>query len=99
MPLKDIYSNEKKIPSENIFWAIVVLRMSVPVDILSYGLGLFSKINRKKYILATIIGVIPFAFLISYLGSLPVVYQLISFTTGILILTLGWLIAYKKKFV
>ncbi len=29
------------VPEQNIFWSIVFLRMAIPVDILSYALGLF----------------------------------------------------------
>jgi len=38
-----------------------LLRMVLPVDILSYALGLFSNISFIRYMLATIIGVTPFS--------------------------------------
>ena len=53
--LNEIYKIEKLVPKENVFWSVVFLRMSIPVDILSYALGLFSKISFRAYILATII--------------------------------------------
>jgi uncharacterized membrane protein YdjX (TVP38/TMEM64 family) len=65
--LEKLESFEKRIPEKNLFWSIVVLRMTVPVDILSYALGLFSKISYSKYFWATIIGVTPFAFIFSYI--------------------------------
>lgn len=96
--LEQLYKLEKRIPEEHIFFGVVFLRMAVPVDILSYALGLFSKINRKKYILATIIGVTPFAFVLSYLGTLPLYYQIIAFSIGVIILILGWLtFVYRRK--
>jgi len=70
---------EKKIPKENLFLGIIFLRMVIPVDILSYALGLFSKIKTRDYLLATIIGVSPFAFIFAYLGRMPFYYQIFVF--------------------
>jgi len=77
--LKHINKLESKIPKENLFIDIVLLRMIIPVDILSYALGLFSKIDFKTYALATMIGIIPFTFVLSYLGTVPIYYQFIGF--------------------
>jgi len=90
---------ENKIPKENIFWSIVFLRMAVPVDILSYVLGLFSHIRFRTYFLATLIGVSPFAFVFAFLGSLPFYYQIIALFFALLIILTGLLIAlrYKKR--
>lgn len=62
---------EKRVPQKNLFWAIVLLRMIVPVDVLSYVLGLSKSIPWKVYVLATLIGIIPFAFVFAYIGTLP----------------------------
>lgn len=77
---------ENKIPNKNIFWTILLLRMIVPVDILSYALGLFKKISWKVYLLATFIGIFPFAFVFSYLGTLPFKYQIVGMIPSLLIL-------------
>ncbi len=90
---------ENKIPKENIFWSIVFLRMAIPVDILSYVLGLFSHIRFRTYAIATLIGVSPFAFVFAFLGSLPFYYQIIALFFALLIILTGLLIAlrYKKR--
>jgi uncharacterized membrane protein YdjX (TVP38/TMEM64 family) len=54
---------------------ILLLRMSLPVDVLSYALGLFSRVNYKVFVWTTILGVTPFAFLFSYASILPMQYQ------------------------
>ena len=97
--LEKIAKFESKIPKENVFWSIVFLRMAVPVDILSYILGLFSHIRFRTYLLATLIGVSPFAFVFAFLGSLPFYYQIIALFFALLIILIGLLIAlrYKKK--
>lgn len=76
--LDKIHKFESKIPEENEFWSVVFLRMVIPVDILSYALSLFSKINFRNYLLSTIIGITPFAILIGYLGIVPFIYQVFS---------------------
>lgn len=88
--LEEIAKYEKIIPQENIFWSIVFLRISIPVDILSYVLGLFSHIKFRDYLFATIIGVTPFAFIFAYVGTLDVRYQIIAFLIAIFILLVGY---------
>lgn len=95
IPLEKIEHAEALVPKQNIFWSIVFLRMVIPVDILSYALGLFSKISYQRYLLATMIGVLPFAFVFSYLGKMPFYYQLIALLIAILIFLAGWFIATK----
>jgi len=69
---------EKHFSEKNLFWIVVFLRMTVPVDILSYAVGLFSRMRSASYFLATLIGVIPFAFVFSYAGALPISSQIIT---------------------
>ncbi|OGZ33898.1 MAG: hypothetical protein A2Y98_03470 [Candidatus Portnoybacteria bacterium RBG_19FT_COMBO_36_7] len=65
------------IPEKQLFWGIVLFRIIFPVDILSYALGLFSKIKPKPYMLASLLGIGPFAFILSYGVTLPINYQII----------------------
>lgn len=94
--LEKISDIENKIPEDNFFWSIVFLRMVLPADILSYVLGLFSKVKFNTYFWATLIGITPFAFILAYLGTLPLYYQVSFFITGMLVLVLGYLL-YKKR--
>lgn len=97
--LEKLSKFEKMIPKENVFWGIVLLRMSVPVDILSYVLGLFSNISYKTYITATFIGITPFAFGFAFLGKLPVIYQIIGFFAALAIIFIGLFVnkLYRKR--
>ncbi|MEA3329332.1 MAG: VTT domain-containing protein [Nanoarchaeota archaeon] len=88
---------EHRIPEKNIFFTIVLLRMTVPFDGLSYLFGLFTKIKFKTYILATLIGFIPFTFVVAYLGTIELKFQLIAFAIALIILAFGVLIAKKKS--
>src|SRR3989338_2140028 len=60
--LEKLEKLENKIPKENLFLDLILLRMIIPVDILSYALGLLTKVDFKTFALTTIIGIIPFAF-------------------------------------
>lgn len=51
------------------FILIVLLRLTVPVDIGSYALGLISSVRLLEYTLATLIGVTWFSFAFAYLGD------------------------------
>jgi uncharacterized membrane protein YdjX (TVP38/TMEM64 family) len=74
--LEKIRKAEKIVSPHYAFWSIVFLRMAMPVDILSYALGLFTSVSASRYFLATIIGVIPFGFLTAYASTSSPAYQL-----------------------
>jgi uncharacterized membrane protein YdjX (TVP38/TMEM64 family) len=93
--LDKISKFESKIPKDKMFVSILLLRMTVPIDILSYALGLFTKVKFKTYAVATFLGIIPFSFVFSYLGVLPVWYQVIGFLVIGLVIAL--IVEYWKK--
>lgn len=68
---------------ERIFVSTILLRMIVPVDILSYALGLFSTIRLVPYIVATVIGIVPFVIFFSYAIQMSV-YMQIGIAVGII---------------
>ncbi|MFP4401774.1 MAG: TVP38/TMEM64 family protein [Candidatus Nanoarchaeia archaeon] len=80
--LKQIERYESMIPTKDIFISIILLRIVLPADVLSYALGLFSKIPLGVYALATFIGIIPFAFTMAYIGSLPIEFQIGTIIIG-----------------
>lgn len=86
-------SMRRRLPARNIFWTVVILRMTVPVDVLSYALGLFSPIGWREYFLATLIGVTPFSFVFAYAGILPIRYQAIGLAVGAAVLL--W--SYRRR--
>lgn len=95
--LKNINKFESKIPKENLFWDIVLLRMIIPVDILSYALGLFSNVKFKTYAFATFIGIIPFTIIFSYLGTVPLWYQVSGIIIVVLLITTIHILRELKK--
>ncbi|MFH0852384.1 MAG: VTT domain-containing protein [bacterium] len=65
------------IPEKNFFWIIVLFRLIFPVDLLSFAIGLFTKMSWQPYLAATVLGIAPFAFLLSFGVTLPVTWQII----------------------
>lgn len=69
----------KRYIPEDLFVSIVVLRLVMPMDVISYLVGLFTDIGWSKYVAATALGLTPSAFVLAYLGKLPYAYDLIAF--------------------
>lgn len=85
----------KNISEEKMFWYLIFLRIIIPVDILSYMLGLFTNISWKLFIITTFIGVIPVIYVLAVFGSFPIKYQVIIALVGLSFLAL--IILIKKK--
>jgi uncharacterized membrane protein YdjX (TVP38/TMEM64 family) len=69
--------------------SLIFLRMTIPVDILSYGLGLFAhQVTVRQNFFTTLVGVVPFAFLFSYFNDIPKMYSIgiLSVTTLLFII-------------
>ena len=75
------------IPIHDLFWSVVFLRLLVPVDLLSYALGLFSQLSWRKYLVATALGVTPFGFFFAFAGTLPFWYQLFALCCVLLLVS------------
>ncbi|MFW5846693.1 MAG: TVP38/TMEM64 family protein [Nanoarchaeota archaeon] len=95
--LEKIQKFESSIPKKRKVFSLILLRIALPADVLSYALGLFTNISWKVYIFVTFIGMLPFAFILAYFGGLSFVYQVIGlFIIGI-IFFIAVLIEYLKK--
>ncbi len=82
---------------EDLFWSIVLVRLVLPMDAISYVLGLFTEISWLKYVAATGLGIAPSALLLSYLGKLPHGYEIIAFGIGVGFTAGALLIARRKR--
>jgi len=85
--LEKIESYEQLIPKNLKFFGIILLRMLIPVDILSYALGFLSTVSFSRYMIATVIGVTPFAIIFAYGGNalLAGKYILLTVFTAIIL--------------
>jgi uncharacterized membrane protein YdjX (TVP38/TMEM64 family) len=87
----------KRYIPEDLFWSIVLVRLVLPMDIISYVLGLFTKMGWARYAGATAIGLAPPAFLLAFLGKLPHAYEIIAFGIGGGIVVVSVLVARRKQ--
>jgi uncharacterized membrane protein YdjX (TVP38/TMEM64 family) len=67
----------KRYIPENLFWSVVVIRTVLPMDVISYVLGLFTDMSWSSYSAATALGLTPSAFLLAYLGKTPHAYMMV----------------------
>ena len=90
-----------KMPSKHRFWFIVLIRLTLPVDLASYALGMTKNIGLVEYSFATLIGVSWFSFAFAYLGealltgNIPLLIEL--GTVSLLIFIVGWYFIKKVK--
>ena len=70
---------ERKVPEDVGFGGIVVLRMIMPVDVVSFALGLLARLRFRTYAVASLVGILPFAFVWSYAGGQLVASRFLSF--------------------
>ncbi len=70
---------ESKVPQDVGFGGIVVLRLILPVDVVSFALGLLKQLRLRTYAVASLIGIVPFAFVWSYAGGQLGSGQFLSF--------------------
>lgn len=97
LPIDKIHKFEKRIPHKKLFWTVVFFRLVIPVDGVSYLMGLFSRMSLGYYTLATLIGLIPFTFMTAYLGSIPFYYQAIILGMGTAIFIIALSTEYYAK--
>ena len=75
---------EEKIPNDVGFGGIVVLRMILPVDVVSFALGLLKHLRFRTYATASLLGILPFSFVWSYAGGQLGAGQFLSFALVVL---------------
>jgi len=94
LSLEQLEKLESKVPEEHLFWNIILLRIIIPADALSYALGIFSTVRTVPYMAATIVGIIPFAFIWAYIGVLPF-YE--TFAIFLLLLFLYLVVSFARR--
>ena len=80
---------------DNLFWSVVLLRLVMPMDVISYVLGLFTDMTWASYALATALGLTPSAFVLAYIGKMPRAYDIIMFSVGAA--AGGWIIYSTRR--
>mgnify|MGYP001101396937 CR=1 FL=1 len=91
----------ERIPERTHFWFIVLLRLTLPVDLVSYALGLVKTLSFTSYIAATIVGVTWFSFAFAYMGDAFFKGESLILTEMILasvaVFSIAWYLLRRKK--
>jgi len=101
LPLEKLDQTLALFPPNTHFWFIIILRMTLPVDLVSYALGLTKSLSFTSYIVATIIGVSWFSFAFAYMGDaffkgdLIVLFEIAL--ASLAIFGIGWYILRAKR--
>jgi len=86
---------EKKIPHNITFLGIVLIRMIFPVDLPSFALGLLKNLSFKTYALASLIGIIPFAYVMVAMGGAMATGEWLLFAVLMSIVTVSVFLLYR----
>ncbi|MDP2064697.1 MAG: VTT domain-containing protein [Burkholderiaceae bacterium] len=98
--LEAIDKLEAKIPADVGFGGIVVLRMILPVDVVSFALGLLKRLRFQTYAVASLVGILPFSIVWSYAGGELGEGRFLSFALVVIALTAAVLLVrylWKKN--
>ena len=81
--MREVDRLESMVPANVGFGGIVLLRMVLPVDLVSYALGLLKQLPFRRYALASLLGILPFSFVWSYAGGELLVGHFLSFAAAL----------------
>ena len=88
---------EAALPRRHVFFIVMLLRTTRPVDILSYALGIFSSMSYRSFFLATMLGIAPFTFLLTHASVSTLKYQISVFLIGCLLFAAGAYYVYTTN--
>jgi uncharacterized membrane protein YdjX (TVP38/TMEM64 family) len=89
--MRRLKSYESAISEYHFYGLIVLLRMALPVDVVSYALGFMSKIGYKAFLVTTVLGITPLAFVFTFASTASAEIQLtISSLAALLFLSAAY---------
>ncbi len=88
---------EVAIPRRHVFIFVTLLRSTIPVDILSYALGIFSTIGYRSFLFSTIIGITPFTLLLTYASTSTAQIQVAVICFGAVLFSVSSYYIYSKN--
>lgn len=99
--LEKIDALVETIPKKSLFLFVLLLRLTLPVDITSYALGLTKSLGFLEYFVATFIGVLWFSFAFAYLGDALINGNILLFiqisSASLVIFLIGWYLLRRSR--
>jgi len=98
--LEKIKEKTKDVPEMSTFWGLVLLRIIIPIDLLSYAVGFFTNMKVVPYTIATLIGVTPFAFIFTYAAAAAFdrQYMTLLISAGIGVIFFVFIFLFYKQY-
>ena len=94
--IQRIQHYEKAMPRYRFYTIIVLFRMALPVDVVSYVLGFSSTLKYSAFFVTTLIGVTPLTFMFTYAAISTVRIQILVGVITTVIFFIGLYFAYKE---
>ncbi len=80
-------------PKQNVWWGTLLLAsIGMPIDAMSYTHGLFNTLRLPQFISSLALGLAPFAFFITFIATLSIVYQ--TYIIGSMLIL--WFFVYAR---
>ena len=86
---------EKSIPKYQFYGLVILLRIALPVDLVSYALGFASTMSYRTFFLTTLIGVTPMTFAFTYASTSSVLIQILVSIFATTVLSVGLYFVYR----
>lgn len=85
---------KKRISPQTQFWLVLLFRLAIPSEIAGYTLGII-RYQFKKYLLATFLAELPFAFFVIYSSSVLLSGEILLFAGILLAGTIVFFLLYR----
>lgn len=92
--LEKIEDYKQKISTHSQFFIVLLFRLAIPSEMASYTLGV-AQYNFNKYIIATFLAELPYAFFVVYLGSVLVSGRILVFVGVIVLGAIFFFLLYR----
>lgn len=86
---------ERSIPKYQFYSLVVLLRIALPVDLVSYSLGFASTMSYRAFFLTTLIGVTPMTFVFTYASTSSILIQILVSLFATSVFTVGSYFVYR----
>jgi len=93
--MRRIQSYEASVPRLQFYGLIILFRIALPVDGVSYALGFVSTISYPAFLMTTILGITPLAFVFTFATTLSATVQLTVGVSATLLFLSATYVAYR----
>ena len=93
--VKRIQEYERSIPRYQFYGLVILLRIALPVDLVSYMLGFASTMSYRAFLFTTLVGVTPMTFVFTYAATSTVLIQILVSIFATITFGIGLYFVYR----